>query len=106
MTGGELFTSNGAILGTALYEGRIPPAALLRNLAIVYAGNVAGAVLLALLATASGVLAGATGPATIAAAKCAMPASQVLHLNLSLFFILCFFKFGDGSCCNIMVQCV
>jgi formate/nitrite transporter len=68
--GAELFTGN-ALIVMACVDGRVTSAALLRNWGIVLAGNLAGAVGLALAFWAAGSLEGAVGAraAAIATAK-------------------------------------
>ncbi len=57
LAGGELFTGN-SLLVLPLYAKRITPGALLRSWAVVYLGNLAGAVLIAALAVVGGSLDG------------------------------------------------
>jgi formate/nitrite transporter len=57
IAGAELFTGNTAYFSAARYARRISPSGLLRNWALVYAGNFVGALFVAFLAYSSGVLA-------------------------------------------------
>jgi formate/nitrite transporter len=72
--GAELFTGN-ALMVMAAVDRRITPGALLRNWGIVLAGNLAGAVALALAFGQTGLLDGPMGAtaARIATAKAALP---------------------------------
>ena len=72
--GAELFTGN-ALLVMALVDGRIGVAALLRNWAIVYAGNFAGALGLVALVALAHLMDGPLGETArkIAAAKASLP---------------------------------
>jgi formate/nitrite transporter len=65
--GAELFTGN-ALMVMAAVDGRITPGALLRNWGIVYAGNLVGAVGLALAFGLSGLLDGPMGETAARAA--------------------------------------
>lgn len=82
VAGAELFTGNN-LLVLACVSRRITLARLIRNLALVYAANFVGAAGLALLVALSGhakMNQGAVGEAAvaIAAAKCALPFSEVV----------------------------
>jgi formate/nitrite transporter len=87
--GAELFTGN-ALMVMAAVDGRITPRALLRNWAIVYAGNLIGAVGLALAFGLSGLLDGPMGAtaAKAAVAKAALPPVEA---------------FIRGALCNALV---
>lgn len=90
--GAELFTGNSLVV-LARARGRITSRALLRNWAIVYLGNLIGAVATAVMVHLSGVLGmgnGAVGEtaASIAQAKLALPAFEA---------------FMRGILCNILV---
>ncbi|MEG2120127.1 MAG: formate/nitrite transporter family protein [Pseudoflavonifractor sp.] len=54
LLGGELFTGTNLVMGVALYDGRVSPAAALRVWALAYAGNFLGILILALLLSGSG----------------------------------------------------
>ncbi len=87
--GAELFTGN-ALMVMAAVEGRITGRALLRNWAVVYAGNLIGAAGLAAAFGLSGLLEGPMGEtaARIGAAKSALPAVEA---------------FVRGALCNALV---
>lgn len=87
--GAELFTGN-ALMIMAAVEGRITGRALLRNWAVVYAGNLIGAAGLAAAFGLSGLLEGPMGEtaARIGAAKSALPAVEA---------------FVRGALCNALV---
>ena len=90
--GAELFTGNN-LMAMAAADRRIGCAAFLRNLAVVWPANLAGAALIAWLAARSGTFAlggGALGAYTIkvAAGKAALAPSQA---------------FASGVLCNILV---
>jgi formate/nitrite transporter len=87
--GAELFTGN-ALMVMAAVDGRITPAALLRNWGIVYVGNLVGAVGLALAFGLSGLLDGPMGEvaARAAAAKAGLDPVEA---------------FVRGALCNALV---
>lgn len=87
--GAELFTGN-ALMTMAAVDRRIGPGALLRNWLVVYTGNMAGALLVAALMAATGLLDGPMGEvaARIASAKLALPPVEA---------------FTRGVLCNILV---
>jgi len=72
-TGTQLFTGNTASVAAALYEGLIEPAALVRNWAVTYAGNLIGSLLFVSAFKYTGLLSGSTASmaAKIATGKCA-----------------------------------
>lgn len=87
--GAELFTGN-ALMVMAAVDRRITPGALMRNWGIVYAGNLVGAVGLAVAFGLSGLLEGPMGEvaARAAAAKAALPPLEA---------------FVRGALCNALV---
>jgi formate transporter len=87
--GAELFTGN-ALMVMAAVDRRITVKALARNWVIVYAGNFAGALLLAGLIGMTGLLDGPMGAvaAKVAAAKVALPPAEA---------------FARGILCNMLV---
>jgi formate/nitrite transporter len=89
VAGAELFTGNGLMM-MALVDGRITVRSLLRNWAIVYSGNLAGAMLMVLLMALTGLLDGQMGEvaADITAAKTALSPIEA---------------FARGVLCNILV---
>jgi formate transporter len=90
VAGGELFTGNNFMV-LAYASGKVPIRAMLRNWAVVYAANAAGAILLAVLIHSSGVLQGTGVKATaikIAEAKA--------HLGPATAFV-------RGILCNVLV---
>ena len=66
LSGGELFTGNTAFLATGLVEKKVDWKDVLKNWVFSFAGNFAGAVLIAKLAFAAGTL--GDGPAAVATA--------------------------------------
>ncbi len=66
--GAELFTGN-ALMVMAAVDGLVSPAALLRNWMVVYAGNFAGAVCIAVAVALSGILSGPAGLTAVAVAE-------------------------------------
>ena len=54
LLGGELFTGCNLVMGVALYENKISPAALLRVWVLAYVGNFIGILVLSLLLAGSG----------------------------------------------------
>jgi formate/nitrite transporter len=91
--GAELFTGN-ALIVMAWASGRISSAALLRNWALVYVGNLAGALSAAALVHLSGTMslgAGAVGDTAreIAAAKLALPADQAFFRGVLCNALVC-----------------
>ena len=87
--GAELFTGN-ALIVIAWVDGRVTALQLARNWAVVYVGNLVGALLLAGLILQSGLMQGAVAEtaARIAAAKLDLPVSEA---------------FVRGILCNILV---
>jgi len=87
--GAELFTGN-ALMVMAAVDRRISLTALLRNWGIVYAGNLAGALVLAAVVGMTGLLDGPMGAVAvkIAAAKVALPPVEA---------------FARGILCNMLV---
>ena len=91
--GAELFTGNTLIV-MAWASGRVGTRALLRNWAIVYAGNFAGALAVAIAAVGAGVAeagGGAVGTAavTIAAAKLRLGFGQAILLGVLCNVLVC-----------------
>lgn len=87
--GAELFTGN-ALMVMAAVDGLIRPGALMRNWAVAYAGNFAGAVLIAALCAAGGLLDGEVGPV----------ARRVAEAKLNLGWGE---AFARGVLCNALV---
>ncbi len=87
--GAELFTGN-ALMVMATVDGLITPGEMSRNWAIVYAGNFAGAVSLALAMSFTGILDGAAGTTAVAIAEA----------KVSLDWSQAFFR---GVLCNMLV---
>jgi formate/nitrite transporter len=87
--GAELFTGN-ALMVMAAVDGRITPGALMRNWGIVYAGNLVGAVGLALAFALSGLL---DGPMGAVAAKAAGAKAELPPVE----------AFVRGALCNALV---
>ena len=90
--GAELFTGN-MLLVMALADGRISLAALLRNWAVVYSGNMIGAMATATLVHLSNALGGSAGAVAetavdLASAKLALSFGEAL---------------GRGVLCNVLV---
>lgn len=95
--GAELFTGNN-LMTVALCSARIGVGGLLRNWAVVYAGNLVGSVALAyIIARGSGLLAGPVGGTAlgIAAAKTNGAAIEGISHNVAFFF--------RGIACNWLV---
>lgn len=91
--GAELFTGN-ALIVMAAAGGRVGPGALLRNWALVYAGNFVGAAATAALVYWSGqhqMGAGAVGENAlrIAAAKCRLGFAQAVALGMLCNVLVC-----------------
>ena len=88
--GAELFTGN-ALMVMAAVDRRITLKALLRNWAIVFAGNLAGGLLLAGLVGMSGLLDGPMGAvaAKIAIAKLALPAGEAFARAILCNMLVC-----------------
>jgi len=89
VAGAELFTGN-ALMTIALVDGRISVGALLRNWLVVYAGNLAGAVLVAGAMAATGLL---DGPMGAVAEKIALAKTGLSPVE----------AFARGVLCNILV---
>ncbi len=87
--GAELFTGN-ALMVMATVDGLITPAEMSRNWALVYAGNLAGAVGLALVMSWTGILDGPSGTTAVAIAQA----------KVSLDWSQAFFR---GVLCNMLV---
>lgn len=93
LLGAELFTGN-ALMVTAVADGRITAGQLLRNWAIVYAGNFAGAVAIAALMAFFGQLdigggALAVYTAKVAAAKTSLPWANAFVLGVFCNLMVC-----------------
>ena len=93
VTGAELFTGN-CLITISLLEKKAALAGMIRNLVIVYAGNLAGAVLLALAVVYCGQLdlsGGALAVHTIrtAAGKCAIPFGKAVVLGILCNILVC-----------------
>jgi len=91
LAGAELFTGNNLMV-MACVSGRITLRALLRNFAIVYAANFAGAVGLAILVC----LSGHAAPGTAIAER----ATTIAETKMALPFAEAFFR---GILCNLLV---
>ena len=93
LAGSELFTGNCLMLIPVL-EGRISPGAMLRNLLVVYLGNLAGGMLVAAVAVYSGTLrlfgnGLAAAAVSTAAAKCALPAGEAFLRGVLCNLLVC-----------------
>lgn len=93
LTGAELFTGN-CLITISLLEKRVSLAGMIRNLGIVYLGNLAGAALLAAAVVYCGQLdlsGGALAVHTIrtAAAKCAIPFGKAVVLGVLCNILVC-----------------
>ncbi len=90
IAGAELFTGN-VLMVMAWVDRRISAAAMLRAWGIVYCGNFAGALAVALLVWTSGVLAGesASLAVRIAAAKMALPLDQAFLRGVLCNALVC-----------------
>lgn len=93
ITGAELFTGN-CLITISLLEKTASPAGMVRNLVIVYLGNLLGAVLLAAAIVCCGQLdlsGGALAVHTIrtAAAKCAIPFGKAVVLGVLCNILVC-----------------
>lgn len=88
--GAELFTGN-ALMVMAWVDRRIGTAAMLRAWAVVYAGNLIGAVGMAVLVDLSGTLNGPTGELAvrIAEAKMALPPLEALARGILCNALVC-----------------
>lgn len=90
LTGAELFTGNVlALLGVA--HGRVSGKQLTTNWVLVYAGNIVGAMIIAMVATAAGLFAGAMGETlrSISEAKAALPAEAAFFRGLLCNVLVC-----------------
>lgn len=93
ITGAELFTGN-CLITISLLEKKVSLTGMARNLVIVYAGNLSGALLLAWAIVYCGQLdlsAGALAVHTIrtAAAKCALPFGKAAVLGILCNILVC-----------------
>jgi len=93
LTGAELFTGN-CLITISLLEKKANLAGMLRNLVIVYLGNLAGSMLMAAAIVYSGQLdlsGGLLAVHTIrtAAAKCAIPFGRALVLGILCNILVC-----------------
>lgn len=93
LSGAELFTGNCLMLASALNR-KIRPRLLLRNWGIAYLGNLAGALLIAMLFCASGIPAGGNGLVggmliKTAAAKVGLKFHQAIILGLLCNWLVC-----------------
>ena len=90
--GGELFTGNNLLL-LALWQKRISPLQLLRNWALVYAGNLLGALFIAWLMLASGLFNSSNG----------LLGGMTVKIAASKTGLSFFSAFVLGILCNILV---
>jgi formate/nitrite transporter len=90
VAGAELFTGN-ALMMMALVDGRITIGSLLRNWAVVYCGNLAGALLMAALMALTGLLDGpmAETAARITAAKLALSPAELVARGVLCNILVC-----------------
>ena len=91
ITGAELFTGN-CLITISLLEKKASPAGMVRNLVIVYLGNLVGALLLAAAVAFSGTFDNlALGVAAIrtAANKCSIPFGQAVVLGILCNILVC-----------------
>lgn len=88
--GAELFTGN-ALMVMAVVDGRIAPAELARAWALVWLGNLAGALVIAALFAATGLLDGAMGATarSIAEAKLGLGAPEALARGILCNVLVC-----------------
>lgn len=90
VAGAELFTGN-ALIVMALVDGRIGMGGLLRNWGYAYLGNLAGALFVAVLMQASGLLAGPSGEVArqIAEAKESLGMVEALARGILCNMLVC-----------------
>jgi formate/nitrite transporter len=93
VAGAELFTGN-SLMVLAAWEKKIPVAELLKSWALVWAGNLAGAVALAFVLSLAGfgsLNSGAVGEtaASVALAKSSLPAVEILVRGVLCNFLVC-----------------
>jgi len=90
VAGAELFTGN-ALIVMAWVDGRIGIASLLRNWIFAYLGNFAGAIVVVLLMSSSGLLAGPVAEAAqrIGAAKLALGWPEALARGILCNMLVC-----------------
>ncbi len=86
--GGELFTGN-CLMSVAGGRGGVSPAAMLRSLGLVYAGNFAGALAVTGLLAASGLFAGADGQIAAAAFRTARAKATLSGVEAFVLGVLC-----------------
>lgn len=93
MLGGELFTGNNAVLIPGLAHGRFRTGALLRNWALVWLGNLAGALaftfLFVLAAGITDIYPYREAMQGIALAKCSLPPVQILMRAIAANWCVC-----------------
>ena len=93
LTGAELFTGN-CLIGISVMQGKTTVGAMVKNLAVVYVGNMAGSIIVAALCAFFGQMNlsdGALAVFTIktAAAKCALPFANAFVLGILCNFVVC-----------------
>ena len=90
LTGSELFTGNCLLLAPVLNKD-IKITAMLKNLGIVYAGNLVGSALIALLTTYGGVMTGTIADAavSVAAYKCGLTFGEALLRAVPCNILVC-----------------
>lgn len=90
LTGSELFTGNCLLLSPTLNKD-ISISALLKNLGIVYAGNLVGSVIIAVIAAYSGIMSDTAANAAVATAayKCGLNFGETLLRAIPCNILVC-----------------
>lgn len=99
LTGSELFTGNCLLLAPAINKN-IKIRGLFKNLSIVYAGNLAGSVFIALIVVYSGIMSDAAANAAVSAAayKCNLNFGEALLRAVPCNILVCFAVWCSMSC--------
>ncbi len=99
LTGSELFTGNCLLLAPALTKD-IKTVPLLKNLGIVYLGNIVGSALVALIAVYSGIMSDTVVNAAIATAayKCGTDFGEALLRAIPCNVLVCFAVWCATAC--------
>lgn len=99
LTGSELFTGNCLLLAPAVNKD-VKIGSLFKNLSIVYAGNLAGSVLVAVITVYSGIMSDTVANAAVNAAvyKCNLNFGEALLRAVPCNILVCFAVWCAASC--------
>jgi len=102
MTGGQLFTSNAALVTAAHLQGKVTRQQLLKNLLVSFVGNFAGVLAIVKAVELAGLAGSANaGVAAVATTKCAMTFSQAFIRGIMCNWMVCIALWQQAAACDL-----